>query len=77
MPPRPRTDPRELLQRLQSAELALRSCEHGTQIFLQVGEREAAALALGSVPASVQQQARCAIDWEFGPLKVTVKRRRR
>jgi len=42
----------------------VRNKEHGTEIYLLIGEPEAAALVAGFVPHTVRQQARAAIDWE-------------
>jgi hypothetical protein len=67
----PRTEDQLLNARRRSVAKAerqdrdQRNREHGPEIFLQVGEPEAAALVCGFVPHSVREQARAAIDWEF------------
>jgi hypothetical protein len=42
-----------------------RNREHRAEIYLLVGEPEAAALVAGFVPPAVKAQARAALDWEF------------
>jgi len=42
-----------------------RNREHRPEIYLLVGEPEAAALVAGFVPPAVRAQARAALDWEF------------
>ena len=56
---------RQSVAKVERQERDERNREHGSEIFLQVGEPEAAALVCGFVPHSVREQARAAIDWEF------------
>lgn len=70
MPPRPRIDDR------LADELAARNAEHGVDIFLQVNEPEAVALAAGFIPVSIRHQARAAVDWHFKPARRRPRRRR-
>lgn len=57
----------EARRQLRRRELADRNAVHASEIFLQVGEREAAALAAGFVPRTVRRLAQCALDWQFRP----------